>query len=226
MITRSHIRHGGAILVTVSGIAIVAMTISTACDKTKQRPCEPKRLTAADMWTEVSSFEEKVNRLIGEIDAVEKPHLFGEEDQVEFAEKILVIGETRSTEAIPVLIKNLAFLPSRHPRENTGDSSPRTYEFFPAAAALSRIGHPAIPALMEVIRSAPKKALERRIALWILFEMEANPDGGRNPIKVDEPTMHIVWARFEVLPHIAEHAIGEVSDFLSSHEDGWERPKL
>lgn len=230
MVSLSRIGRCGTLLVFPIFVVIVAVAFSTASEKTKQRcyqVCQPQR-PASEIWrAEISRFFQITQGLIREIEAVPKPEKLAEIDQIEFTAKILLLGETRSKAAIPILLRNLTFLPSRHPDEDDGDRSPRTYEFFPAAVALARIGQPAIPALKEIVATAPRNALERRIALWIMLEMEANPDGGRVEITIEEPTKQIVWQRIELSsPNWKQDAVKEANDFIFDFKDTWERPKF
>lgn len=66
---------------------------------------------------------------------------------------MMLIGDLRSVAAVPILMRLIA-VKDKSLSINSNESQPHWY-FFPAAAALSKIGMPAVEHLMELARTAP-----------------------------------------------------------------------
>jgi hypothetical protein len=80
---------------------------------------------------------------------------------------ILLIGDMRSAEAIPVLLDNLGY---RNPAELAG-SYLGIGGLYPAAEALSKIGMPAVGPVIDKLASYPPKSQGSEICCWILREI-------------------------------------------------------
>jgi hypothetical protein len=81
---------------------------------------------------------------------------------------IILLGDLRATEAVGVLSANLTYLPG-------GcviiDEVMETQAYYPCAFALTRIGEPAIPAMIGRITQG-STPLERELAAWVVMEIE------------------------------------------------------
>ena len=77
---------------------------------------------------------------------------------------IRLLGAFRAEEAIPVLLKNLTFLPTGEIRM---EESIPTEMYYPAVRSLTQIGYPCVNVLLaQKIPSADEK--ERHLALWVI----------------------------------------------------------
>ena len=80
---------------------------------------------------------------------------------------ILLLGDMRSTEAVPVLLDNLEY---RNPRQLAG-SYPDVNDLYPAVEALSKIGMPAIEPTIDKLGSYTEQCLGRKLCCWVIKEV-------------------------------------------------------
>jgi len=80
---------------------------------------------------------------------------------------ILLLGDFRAGEAVPVLLDNLEY---RNPREIPG-GFPDIDALYPAAEALSKIGMPAVQPLIEKLAGYEPNSIGSKICKWILREI-------------------------------------------------------
>lgn len=79
---------------------------------------------------------------------------------------ILLLGDLRAFEALPVLIENLGY---RNPRQRVIDA--RIVEegwYYPAAEALSKIGMPAVGSIIDNLGVSAQKSKSSELCCWVL----------------------------------------------------------
>ena len=77
---------------------------------------------------------------------------------------ILLAGDLRAAEAIPILLENLEY---RNPRRLWGSSLDKD-GWYPAVEALSEIGMPAVGPTITKLGTYPSKSQRRELCCWIL----------------------------------------------------------
>lgn len=80
---------------------------------------------------------------------------------------ILLLGDLRASEAVPVLMRNLGY---RNPEKTDLPRLRLKYSGFayPAANSLSKIGVPAVPPLLEELKTLEEAEPKRAICIWTL----------------------------------------------------------
>lgn len=112
---------------------------------------------------------------------------------------ILLLGDIRATEAVPVLLDNLEY---RNPRELAG-SYPDVDGLYPAAEALSKIGMPTVGPTIEKLGRYTEDSLARELCCWVITKVLGTRLGRlRVEIAIEEARDETVRNNLAaVLPH-------------------------
>lgn len=144
------------------------------------------------------------------------------------AEVIELLGVYRDPRAVDPLISRLTFRPDGYiPEETEDENLPVLY--YPAAAALIKIGQPAVRPLLDVVRRDAADALERNLAAAALLEIE-NQDyaAGRHAVYDLARAKEVVSARLELLaqdPTSREQDLVAAGEFVRSYREIAVRPE-
>lgn len=84
---------------------------------------------------------------------------------------ILLLGEYRATEAVPILAEHLLFLPK--PGRLVATEMLETSTYYPCAAALVKIGQPSgvVRLMLRKIALSPQEQ-ERNLAAWVMMKIQ------------------------------------------------------
>jgi len=81
---------------------------------------------------------------------------------------IMLVGEFRAIEAIPVLIENIEYI---NPKSIVSDEMISIVDYSPSAEALVKIGMPTIEPVIEKLGTYDRDCLGRQICAWIIKEV-------------------------------------------------------
>lgn len=101
-----------------------------------------------------------------------------EREAGDYCAAVEILDMFSAREGIEILSNRLLYAPNDYqPRPSTWP----TYMRFPVTSALISIGPPAVPAMLRVIRNPERTEIERRIACWVLLNIEAGYEPGQEP---------------------------------------------
>lgn len=145
-----------------------------------QRPYDPVvEMTKAKDWHELGYFyvetiqrrERTIERLL-KIVADETLDRSGEGP---VAHAVALLGTFRAIEAAEPLAKMISYQPKGWLQDGTiPPPPPLTFHYFPAATALGKIGQPAVPYMLRILTNKKSTPLERKLAAWVLLQVEMN----------------------------------------------------
>lgn len=125
---------------------------------------------------------------------------------------VMALGELRATQAVWLLSENLTYI---YPNV-VCSTEIRDYEaYFPCAESLRLIGEPAIVPMMNIISSSDD-ALRRRLAIWVIMEIEGK----------DQAVCRIDRAAAEEAAGTVKARLKTASDYIRSYKPDTNHPNL
>lgn len=98
---------------------------------------------------------------------------------------IAVLGELKSEEGIPCLLKYLTFVPEDYRVEERI----LTEMYFPAALSLVRIGKPSVRYMKDILEDDDADDVSKKLATWIIDEIEGQGEALKYVNSMAKPVM-------------------------------------